>query len=555
MGIIRELKEEVYRKIAAGEVVERPASVVKELVENAIDADARRISVELQRGGKEMIRVTDDGHGFAPEDIELAFRNHSTSKLQELSDLDHLSSLGFRGEALPSIGEVSRVEIKTADSDSGSGMYCRLSAGTLEKKTQTACRKGTQITVKELFYNFPVRRKFLKTDRTELNRITDLLERIALIQHSIGFSLVHDQRELFDFGPTDSFADRVYQVLGSRLFQDMQPLDFSRDRVRLNGFISKLNTGSPVKKHQYYYVNQRPVREPAFIAAVNNTFSPYLSKGRYPVSVLSLTLPAGDVDVNIHPMKQEIKFRDTSFVYGFVKSAVESRFRSVSPTPEIPLSPREPAVLRGSFPPPEPGIAGPSPPLLPLAPAASYSLLGQYHDSFIVVQKDRKLLIIDQHNAHERINYEKLIRMSREEKGMGIAPLFPVIIELTPAESRNFTQRIQGILKNIGFDIRRLSGNSIDVKSYPWFVEEGNIRDIIVSVLHLQLGEHPENGKIFADIACRNAIKVNHPLQPAEMKTLVDDLFATQNPYFCPHQRPIIKEWTLEDIEKMLKRR
>ena len=326
MAKIKVLKEDVYKKIAAGEVVERPFSVVKELVENSIDAGADTINVEVMEGGKRLIKVIDNGSGFEPDDIEPAFRNHSTSKLTELSDFNSLYTLGFRGEALPSILEVSKIEIETSNNNEGSGIRCVFEEGHMQEREQIACKKGTSLLVKDLFYNFPVRMKFLKTERTELNQIVSFLELVALVNYNISFELTHNSRTVFIYKKAESLKERIYQVFGKDFLDSLQEVDFEFNNYKLNGFISKINRGVSVKKHQYYFVNGRSIKEKTLIAALNNTFEKFLEKHRYPVGILILSIPPQEVDVNIHPMKLEIKFENSHSIYQFIKQAIESTF-------------------------------------------------------------------------------------------------------------------------------------------------------------------------------------------------------------------------------------
>ncbi|MDQ1352576.1 MAG: mismatch repair protein MutL, partial [Acidobacteriota bacterium] len=328
MSKVKALKEDVYKKIAAGEVVERPLSVVKELVENSIDAGADSIKIEIAEGGKRLIKVVDNGSGFDAEDIEPAFKNHSTSKLSELSDFDNLLTLGFRGEALPSILEVSKIEVETSSNSDGSGIRCVFEGGQLALREAIACSRGTTMVVKDLFFNFPVRRKFLKAERTELGQVLSFLEPVVLVNFNISFEVAHNGKTVFLYKKAESLKERVYQVFGKDFLDSLQEVDIGLEQYRLKGFISKINTGESVKKHQYFFVNGRSIREKTLIAAFNNTFTGFLEKNRYPVGIILLTIPPREVDVNIHPMKLEIKFEDAKAVYRFIKYAIERTFSS-----------------------------------------------------------------------------------------------------------------------------------------------------------------------------------------------------------------------------------
>ncbi|MCP4147934.1 MAG: DNA mismatch repair endonuclease MutL [bacterium] len=599
MTKVRTLKEDVYKKIAAGEVVERPLSAVKELVENAIDAGADSIKIEILEGGKRLIKVTDNGSGFEPGDIETAFKNHSTSKIRELNDFDSLNTLGFRGEALPSILEVSKIDIETSDNSDGGGILCKFEDAKLVLKEEIACSKGASIAIKDLFYNFPVRRRFLKTDRTELNQITSFLEPVTLVNYGIGFELLHNNKTVFLYKKSAGLKERIYQVFGKDFLDALQEVDFETDRYKLGGFISKLNSGVSVKKHQYYFVNGRPVKEKTLIASLNNSFQAFLEKGRHPVGILLFQIPPHEVDVNIHPMKLEIKFEDSNAIYRFIKHAIDSTMAGVTgvvprmsygkdqpggQVPQYSMGNNSGYNYRESSGGGLSGYSGYSGGQESQAPAQGHHsapmqttpqsdfeqtqlfagsflseddfiLLGQYKNSYILIEKNGDLLIVDQHNAVERANFDKLKLEYAKHNVTSIAPLFPVIIELSPSEAAALNEEKQEMLANIGFQLEPLSGNSFDVKGFPQILGEKSIKDALLEILHMAEDQVNMEDKVLAEVACKSAIKINHKLYPDEMKTIVRNLFKTTNPYFCPHKRPIIIELSLEKIEKMLKRR
>jgi len=587
MAKIKVLKEDVYKKIAAGEVVERPLSVVKELVENAIDAGADSINVEIMEGGKRLIKVTDNGTGFEPEDIEPAFKNHSTSKLTELSDFNSLYTLGFRGEALPSILEVSKIEIETSNNNEGSGFRCVFEEGQMQEREQIACKKGTTVIVKDLFYNFPVRKKFLKAERTELNQIVSFLELVALVNFYISFELTHNGRTVFIYKKAESLKERIYQVFGKDFLDSLQEVDYESNNYKLKGFISRINTGISVKRHQYYFVNGRSIKEKTLIAAFNNTFEKFLEKHRYPVGILILSIPPHEVDVNIHPMKLEIKFENSQAIYQFIKAAIESAF-SVSDEFSVDMQ-RSMSMSHVTGQGEMPNVASQYPmnrgmdrdrsrssyssgreAQMPqsdfdqaqlfagdLLKEEDFILIGQYKNSYILVERNEELLIIDQHNAQERVNFDKLKKEYQEDNIDSISPLFPVIIELTPSEAGQLNDEKKKLLEKIGFHLEPLSGNSFDVKSFPQILGERSIKDAILEIIHMaeEGDELNFEDKVLAEVACKSAIKINHKLYPDQMKAIVKNLFKSSNPYFCPHQRPIIVDFTLEEIEKRLKRK
>ncbi len=567
MGSIKVLSENVYKKIAAGEVIERPLSVVKELVENALDAGAGAVAVDLAAGGKEMVRVEDDGCGFAADDIEVAFQRHSTSKLAELEDLDRLRSLGFRGEALPSILEVADVELETADNDEGRGWRCLFRDGRLERREHAARRRGSAVTVRRLFANFPVRRKFLKSDPGEMRPVSAYLETAALSRPGVAFTLRHNGRTVFHYPAAADLGARIYQVFGKEFLDSLRPLDFASGALRASGWVSAPPAGVSGRGRQFFTVNGRPVREKTLQAAFNNAFQPFLEKSLSPAGVVDLTLPPAQVDVNIHPMKLEIRFQDSQRAYQFMQQAVHAAIGA----PARPLAPgSESQAARGSAVAgpgsamaavtPDQGAAG-APRLFAPEPAAEeddFRVLGQYLDSYIVIERKGELLVIDQHNARERVLFEKL----QAGFGAGAPPsaqaLFPLLLDLTPAEEAGLDDERLEAFRRAGFDIRRLSGGTIEIKAFPPFLSEGRIRESVRAALRESAGERDpaaRSERLLASLACHDAVKVNQRLHPEEMRALVRDLFACANPHVCPHRRPIVVTFTLDDIERLLKRR
>jgi DNA mismatch repair protein MutL len=559
LGNIRILAENVFRKIAAGEVIERPLSVVKELVENAIDAGATEITVTLLAGGKELVCVEDNGCGFGADDIELAFLRHSTSKLVELEDLDRLLTLGFRGEALPSILEVADIDMETADNDAGRGWQCRFRNGVLLEKKRASRRRGSSITVQRLFANFPVRRKFMKSDQGELRPASAFLETIALSRPGIAFSLRHNGRTVFSYTAVANLSERIYQVFGKDFLDELRPLDFSAGPFRISGFISAAQSGVSGKGRQYFTVNGRPVREKTLQAAFNNTFQGYLEKSRQPAGVLDLAVPPDQIDVNIHPMKLEIRFLDSPRVYQLLQQAIHA---ALGGTPRRPESGEIGPAGYFSLPAAETGAGG-APMLFERDASAAgddFRVLGQYLDSYIVVEKNGELLVIDQHNARERVLFERL-QAGFSSGEVAAQALFPLLLELSPAEQAALDESKMELFRKAGFDIRRLSGPAVEIKAFPQSLSEGRIRETLRAALReSSTGDQPngtagDEERLLAALACHDAVKVNQRLHAEQMRALVKDLFACANPYFCPHRRPIIVTLTLEEIEKRLKRR
>ncbi len=571
MGIVNALAPEVYSKIAAGEVVERPLSVVKELLENSLDAGASFIRIELEEGGKKKIRVRDDGSGFFPEDIGPAFSCHSTSKLVELDDFDRLTSLGFRGEALPSIAQVSRVTLVSSTSRSGLGMAIRLDSGGEISREETVCPKGTDLTVSDLFYNFPVRKRFLKSERAELNAVLRYVEQLALAYWTIGFSLSHNDRDLFSFPAVNSLQDRIYQVFGREFLDGLMPLETSKGQSwRLRGWVSKPGKGGRDRQRQFFFVNGRNVREKTLMAAFNQAYAGSLEKGYQAQGILLIELPGHEIDVNIHPMKLEIKFADNQAVFAWIYRSLMSVLREKGTSSgdlatELPASSRpiagavsEPDSAR-SFnfvsdpfeqrsPRPDSGLY--------TAQRSSFRLLGQFLHSYVVVEKEGELLLVDQHNAHETVIYHRLQKQIKKNGRIPSAvTLFPVLCELSPREWAQYEERKDDLGK-LGYDLEPLGERALSIRAYPAEIRDSQARDTLLALLCEEVTDEKSivPGRL-ATIACKSAIKVNHPLHDLEMVRLLDDFFQLEQRDFCPHGRPVVVALNSDEIEKRLKRR
>jgi len=559
MGKIVTLEEEIYRKIAAGEVVERPFSVVKELVENSLDAGAENIRIDLENGGKTLVRITDDGTGFEIGDVEIAFKRHSTSKFREFSDFNSLNTLGFRGEALPSILEVSDIDLETAWEDSGEGLRYEFRDGVLSETKAIAYPRGSMIEVRNLFSNFPVRKKFLKSDRSEMIRISGFLEQTILVNYSKSFELTHNGKTIFKYSGVPELIERCYQVFGKEFSDNLESINLEYYGYVVSGLASKLNTGIYGKKRQYFFVNGRNVKEKTLYASLNNTYQKYLEKSRSPVGILLLKIPPGEVDVNIHPMKLEIQFEDSSKVFQLIKKGIENSMNGnheFSPEIEIPgdrLLEISDRTINS-----ENEEAGYSQQILfddNVAQEEDFRVIGQYKDSYIIIEKDGDLVLVDQHNADERTNFDHLKMEFSEKKISKVSPLFPILIELTSAEINLLDGEKHKILKNAGFEIEHMGGNSYDIRGYPEILDERSVQDTVKDLLSIEGDEVNFEDKALAQIACKSSIKVNYKLHHDQMRRVVAALFRSTNPYFCPHKRPIIINYSLESIEKTLKRK
>ncbi len=635
MGRIRILSDDVANKIAAGEVVERPASVVKELLENSLDAGASHLRVEVESGGRRLIRITDDGCGMLRDDAMLAFERHATSKLSSARDLLSISTLGFRGEALPSIGSVSRLLLETRAADETTGTRVEILGGKMVRAEEAALAPGTQITVRDLFFNVPARKKFLRSEQTELAHIASLVTHYSLASPEKTFLLASDGKELLDVTPVEKLRDRVYQVFGSQTLDELVDIGVRRLASRagessgeapytMRGFVSRPQVQKLNRNSIFLFINGRLIRDRLLLHAITSAYRNLIPPGCFPFALLFLECDAGEVDVNVHPSKTEVRFREQSFVHDFVRDAlrqalVESKPASAIPLPaqaqpavQMPYSefsqaianqswqgpsempqPSRPAfealpefTLRGpqppaarfdfsasgipviEQPPPEPPLRMPIPEAhggFPpeIVPDLSQSLtaladlrpLGQIHESFIVAAGRDGIWIIDQHVAHERILFEKILKQRAAGRVETQRLLMPLVIQLTPAQQADH-DRIAGELEALGFETEPFGQRTIAVKAAPGGVNPADIERVIFEILEIAERELRRvslddlRRGIAASIACRAAIKVNMRLDQGKMEWLLKSLAATDCPMSCPHGRPIALRYSLRDILK-----
>lgn len=583
MGKIIILPPEVAQKIAAGEVIERPYSVVKELVENSLDAGATEIRVDLIEGGKKLIRVEDNGLGLSQEDIFLCFERHATSKISQTEDLERVATFGFRGEALASIDAVARVVLKT--STGKGGFKVEREGGRLIRFSEGGYPRGTTVEVRDLFFNLPVRRKFLRSAQSELTLIVRYLTTVALAFPEVSFFLKHSERKLINCPAVETRRERLYQLFGRQTLEKMLELDWQEGDYRISGFIGRPPHGSLDKQRQIYYVNHRPVRDRLIAAAIQQATKGWFEKDNYPEIYLFLTLPYLEVDVNVHPAKAEVRFRDSLRVFQLVLSAIdealkkEAQAKSVYPEQEMPWLKKikeEGQEDKTIFPieirpidfekkldtnfRQEKKIKAPSEREMgkgqkEVTKERTWEILGQYLNFYIIVGLKEDLLIIDQHNAHERVLYEKYIEFDRHRAFTRRQPLFPLILELSPAEMVRF-EELKEILEEFGFELENLSGRSLLLRSFPDFLQDEEARQIFLAFL----GEAEDTSfvdprlRLLATMACKTAIKAGVLLSPEKMNYLVSELFECTNPWLCPHGRPTAIRLNREDIEKGLKR-
>ncbi|MFQ6069749.1 MAG: DNA mismatch repair endonuclease MutL [Candidatus Aminicenantales bacterium] len=558
------LPPEISRKIAAGEVVERPYSVVRELVDNALDAGAEEVKIELVEGGKRLIKVIDNGCGMAPEDAELCFERHSTSKISKAEHLAEISTLGFRGEALPSISAVSRVVLKTSDGKRNRGTLIEREGEKLLRLEETAFPRGTSVEVKDLFYNMPARRKFLRSDRTELGMIVRHVTWQTLAFPEVGFSLTHNRKEIFHYPGVTSFKERLFQIYGKSVLEKLDEVDFQED-FHLTGFVSRPPYGRRDRSHQLFFVNRRPVKDRIFVAALNNAFQGMLEKDLQPEAFLFLYLPYSEVDVNVHPAKAEVRFRDSQQVFLTVSRGIRNAFFRGEGVKEVYPSKKDGEAearieerKHGFFPLP-PGMPTPAAPSLfgEREEDKPYpTVLGQYLDTYIIASSEEGIFIIDQHNAHERVLFEKYLEIDVQGKWPRKISLLPLLIELSPSQELVLESSLD-LLEEMGFRVESMGQRSFALKEFPDIFQEKEAKDIFLYLLDEVKGEKVEKmrEKILAALACRTAIKAGKRLTPEKMDYLVEELFKTSNFSLCPHGRPIVVRLERGEIERELKRK
>jgi len=653
MGRIHVLPEHVANKIAAGEVVERPASVVKELLENALDAGSTRVRIVVEAGGKKLIQITDNGCGMVRDDAMLAFERHATSKIKDAEDLLSVATLGFRGEALPSIASVSRLRLETRAADDSAGTAIEINGGKIFRVEEAGLPLGTSITVRDLFFNTPARKKFLKAESTELSHVASLVTHYALAHPEKHFELHSATNAMLVAPSVAGYAERVYQVFGKEVLDQLIPVvaaqPFERvglpqpppwrrkeqdhetlppGELRIHGFVSKPQIQKLNRNSIYVFVNGRLIRDRLVQHALTEAYRNVIPPTVFPVVLLFLELPCGEVDVNVHPSKTEVRFRQQAVVHDFVRDSVRGALSKARPVPqfvtEIAAHPTaspslnsvsrsagsraviEPAWGTMAAPPQEFTLSAPvlppvtgdlrftagmaiegnaalslqrepqpqivsgdacTPPLvdIPEVPGelgtslATLRPLGQIRESFILAVNREGLWIVDQHVAHERVLFEKILRQRAARKVESQRLLMPLVLELTPAQQAVFTEIAEELNHN-GFEAEPFGTRSVAVKVAPSGVDAPHVEQMLHELLE-QFSQEEQNlnlekirARIAASIACHAAIKVNMPLEQNKMEWLLEELAKTDYPMACPHGRPVVLRYSLRDIQRAFKR-
>jgi DNA mismatch repair protein MutL len=579
------LPEKLANQIAAGEVVERPASVVKELVENALDAGAARVDVTVRNGGKTEIRVADDGWGMGREDALLAVDRHATSKVRNEADLAAIRTLGFRGEALPSIGSVARLVLETAERD-GDGTRVVVTAGQLAAVEECARRTGTTISVRSLFFNVPARAKFLRSSAAENRAVGEVVTTLALATPGIAYTLDTGGRDVLVLPAATTVAERVAAIWGPDAADELIPVAHRSGGIVLSGLIQRPDDSRPSTRRAYLFVNGRSFADRALVRAADRAFRTTIPQGVYPSLFLFLEVPDGEVDVNVHPAKAEVRFRDRAAVERVLEEGIRAALAGVDSTPSIgaraaPADARYEvapgtgvAAVREA--PPQP--SGPPPPAEPQMtlfvtgasqgkqepgqPDALRELLGsaptmwQVHNTYIIAETRSGLVLVDQHSAHERVLYEEIVRGfgSRDMNSQRL--LFPLTLRLSPAEYA-LVEQITGLLEGAGYEIEPFGGRSIIVHSvpapHPYFDAERCLREMITELTEgssLVDSARTQHQRIALSMACKGAIKAGQKLTAREMSELFDRLFATELPYHDIHGRPTVVQLSLTELHR-----
>lgn len=570
MNRIKILPEEIAIRIAAGEVIDRPSSVVRELIDNSIDAGADRIAVKITRAGKALVRVSDNGIGMSRDDLLLCIERHATSKIQDLDDLMAIRSLGFRGEALPAIASVSRMTITTKRKDELVGHMIRVSAGKVKDVEEVGVSDGTTVEVKDLFYNVPARKKFLRSDRAETDSIVDVFTRICLGFENIHFLMATENKTILNLPSAGTLEPRISAVLGRRVAEQMVSIskDFPWGSIR--AYLAPPDLGRTRSDKLYVYINRRNIKDKLVNKAIAEGYGSRLMKGIFPQAIVFLDIDPSLVDMNVHPAKQEVRFRDPRALFNAVAQTVDEGLGvKIYSSPlvergvgESHVNEPEQMAWKGwgvkataALPEEEhtpPGICESVPVL-----GESLRVIGQLNNTYILCEAEGGLVIVDQHAAHERILYERLIK-GIEEEGLEVQNLLlPKTIELGVAEKRLIREKA-GLLARLGIEIEDFGGQSILLRSVPALIQGANWEELLGElVTALRQGDHEREvllGRVVSVMACHGAIRAGYRMQMPEMQSLLNELNQTKLPTNCPHGRPVFRKISFHELEKMFKR-
>ncbi|MEP6668534.1 MAG: DNA mismatch repair endonuclease MutL [Chthoniobacter sp.] len=594
MSRIALLSEQVASQVAAGEVVERPASVVKELVENSIDAGARKIEVLIRRGGISSIRVVDDGSGMDRDDALLCLERHATSKIRTGEDLASIHTLGFRGEALPSIASVSRFRLATREAGALAGTEVIVNGGKIESVKDSGDAPGTQIEVRSLFYNLPARRKFLRTENTESSHVEHQLHLQAIGHPEIGFVFVNDERVVYQLPPTNHLRERIRDLCGAALAAELLEVpEFTADHICIRGFLGKAGVSRSSRAQQLVFLNGRAVENSTLNFALREGYHTALMKGQHPVTFLFIDMDPAAVDVNVHPAKREVRFRNSAEVRDAIVEATRrtletdraewsATFRPTppaeifaSPAPPIPETPalipiHEQVALRHDWstfpaPPPktepQPAPQAPEPALESTpSPANDFKILGVLGKLYVLMENASGLVLVDQHAAHERILFEEMLKRMESQGVPTQRLLLPLTLQVSPRDGDWITRHLE-VLNQAGIGLEPFGAGTFKIDSLPTFLRGSepaqllreiidDLRETSAQTSKLRLGED-----MIAKTVCRHAVKANDFLREPELVRLIQDLLACDLPYCCPHGRPTMIQMSYSELEKKFGRK
>lgn len=593
MNVIKVLPENVANKIAAGEVIERPASIVKELVENSLDAGAKNIEIAVRHGGKSLIRISDDGCGMNAQDAELAFKRYATSKISEASDLFQIESFGFRGEALPSIAAVSRIRMVTRPKKSSTGTEVTIEGGKLSGVKEAACALGTTIEVRDLFFNTPARRKFIKSDTTETGHIEETVANLALSRLDVRFTLTVSDKKVFDVLPGETLAQRAAALLGGDYGKHFLEIAAKGNGIKLTGLIGKPAAARANRTGQIFFINNRWVRAFSLGHGLQAGYHGLLMHGQFPAAVLFLDVDLSRVDVNVHPTKLEVRISGEGDIKTFIKETVASRLeKEADLAPDLKMPARAFVFEHAHKKTVLPEFLMPSRPFYPagqenkksgvgVAEAPSFypkadvlpapislrdklkitKILGQIHNTFLVVETEEGFMLIDQHAAHEKIMYEALIKNLNAAKPSSQGLLMEEVLEVT-TKQQDILKKSLPFLQKIGFDIEPFGKNTFAVRAIPSVFEDQSGAAALKEFLeqkedgrvHTSLEKQKE--EIAALIACKKkSVRAFEPLSAPQIQSLLERLANCEHPFNCPHGRPSVLKYSFLDLEKQFKRK
>ena len=569
---IRVLPPELASRIAAGEVVERPASVVKELLENSLDAGASRITVEIQAGGVGQVRISDDGRGIAASEVELAFQRHATSKLQTQDQLEAVATLGFRGEALPSIAAVSQLSLTTRVCEAESGHQVQLQWGELARSGPQGCPPGTTVSVSDLFGNLPARRKFLKSSAAETSRVHDLVARYAMAYPEVRLQLIVDSRSVITTPGSGKAREILLELYGAEVASSMLEISSADPETgyAVDGFVSPASVNRANRTYMTFFINRRWVQNRMLSYALEEAYHGLLPEKRYPLSAINLSLPHRDVDVNSHPAKRDVRFHQEGRVFSTLQKAVRAALMADSPVPQMrapsgalvsELSPPAGAgtsfFSRGAFSGAREDYSAPPDAAAPRQAPPPLKVVGQIKLTYIVAEGPEGMFLVDQHAAHERVLFDQISRQSAERSPQSQPLLEPITVELAPGQIETLKNQAD-LLKGYGFQVEDFGENTFLLRSVPEILTTQDPGKSLLDVLDMVAFEgllRQREDILAASIACHSAIRAGKPLTEPEMRALLVQLEVTDNPHTCPHGRPTMIHFSSYHMEREFGRR